>query len=323
MLDALGIESRTLTESEKEEYAKILATGNQIIKRVLSLPGMHPSRRNLYRRIILCGLTTHPDCTPQELTNCRVSPEEVAAVRRIEDIKMPLLEGYVRLLNRIVQRATNQAVRFTREQSSTLRKDLRAEAFEAFCEAVYRHVRPEGKFVSYMSVLVRNRLNEYCERIQIVKPGETLLRRLRLYYAIRHELIRQSGMEPTFDAIFHEMVVQSLAEEGKKVTDDKVAARLSRWRKIAQHLRQALSDVSATPLEYTPDSFAFTVADFEVAVAELCEGLTPLQTLAVRNRAEGHDEDELAKRAGVTAKQARAAFRQAKKIIGRRELLAQ
>ncbi len=166
-----GIEHRDLTATDKSKFHSLLATANLTIESLARKPGMNWERRDEYRKLVLGQKV--PDATQQEVTTCRLlSDAEKAAVREVEAIKYRLLEGFIKLISQQVTKKLFMAKWFSTENARHLRHDLNSEALTAFCYAVYRFNRYDVQFSTFLTTVVGNWLNDYCEKLTTIKLRE-------------------------------------------------------------------------------------------------------------------------------------------------------
>jgi hypothetical protein len=228
MFSLREIEYRPYQDGEREAVEAALAVGNRVIHSLASRPGMRnePDARNAYRRAVLTPLGKHPDLSVAELTVCRsLPPAEVEAVRRVEGLKWRIIQAHVRKVWRVVQSKVGYA-RFYRndDAASNLLEDLESEAMTCLVHALYSFLRPDGKFLHYLTIALHNHLHTYCQqRYPLVPVSDSLNADVARFYQVRAAL-RRKGAAGTFDEVVADMVAEDLRAEGQRVCPGRVEA---------------------------------------------------------------------------------------------------
>jgi DNA-directed RNA polymerase specialized sigma24 family protein len=319
MFSLREIEYRPYQDGEREAVEAALAVGNRVIHSLASRPGMRnePDARNAYRRAVLTPLGKHPDLSVAELTVCRsLPPAEVEAVRRVEGLKWRIIQAHVRKVWRVVQSKVGYA-RFYRndDAASNLLEDLESEAMTCLVHALYSFLRPDGKFLHYLTIALHNHLHTYCQqRYPLVPVSDSLNADVARFYQVRAAL-RRKGAAGTFDEVVADMVAEDLRAEGQRVCPGRVEAAVRDRREWTVRLRQALRrTVSVGEGLTAPAAEPDWSADLVEAVAAR---LDPIDRQTLYARLDGRPLNEVAGEMNMTPKQVYKRMERVKAEIGR------
>jgi DNA-directed RNA polymerase specialized sigma subunit len=304
------IQYRPLGKFEKSAIESAIVTGNLTIMALANRTGMEYNKKDVYRMVVAKGLKSHPRCVLQEISACQsLYPQEISAIKKVEEVKFRLLEGFVPRLAQLARRKLNMARCFSNADKKTLMDDLYSESISGFFHAVWRFNRYDIQFSTYLTVVVSNWLTEFCEKLSPIRMGEHTKKLLAEYWSI----VNKTNQKMSFDDIMRIIVIKHLQSQGIDDTEINIQTALER-----QHLQfLELQQVFHKTVQVNETLTGSYSVNTDAILNEVIDKLSPLQKKIVKCKMDGVPIKHMIRDECLDRKEVANAYQKVRDVFGK------
>lgn len=280
-----NIKFSQISKEELEEIQVLLATGNLTFFSFIKNSGLSFKKREAYRKVIVQNLSSHQKLIDTEVDLCKnLNKQDINHIKKIEDFKLKLLEGNIKLINDEVNKKLYLA-KLIRKQ----RADFESEAYVAFCYAFYNYTRTDIKFNTFLITVLRNRLMDFCSNSTDFKINKKYYILKSKYFYFKNKL-EQKGKKITFAKIVKLIIKSKLQKKGKPLIKENIIKLYHKHKNDFIFLMKFIeTDVKKFhPLTEatTKNTYSYSYEEYQNLINELTEGLTPLQKMCLKCKLE-------------------------------------